>query len=101
MSAAEALRMAHAAGIDLSVDEDDLVLKAPSEPPSATLDMLRQHKAGVIELLRRGLQVRYCSWSAEVWKASSTSAPGSPSLMAGFCTSRPRPVPTLTASPNG
>ena len=61
--------MAHAAGVDLSVDEDDLVLDAPSEPPSAVLDMLRQHKAGVVELLRRGLRVRYCRWSAEDWRA--------------------------------
>jgi hypothetical protein len=33
MRAAEALRMAHGAGIDLSVDDDDLVLEAPSAPP--------------------------------------------------------------------
>jgi hypothetical protein len=68
MSAADALRMAHAAGVELSVDQDHLVLEAPSEPPSAVLDMLRQHKPGVVELLRRGLRVRYCSWSAEDWQ---------------------------------
>jgi hypothetical protein len=68
MSAAEALRMSYAAGIDLSVDEDDLVLQALSEPPSAVLDMLRRHKAGVVELLRRGLRVRYCRWSTEDWQ---------------------------------
>ena len=68
MTAVEALRMAHAAGVELSVDQDDLVLDAPSEPPSAVLDMLRQHKRGVVELLRRGLRVRYCSWSAEDWQ---------------------------------
>jgi hypothetical protein len=61
--------MAHAAGIDLAIDEDDLVLDAASEPPSAVLNMLRQHKAGVVELLRRGLRVRYCRWSAEEWRA--------------------------------
>ena len=69
MSAAEALRMAHAAGIDLAIDEGDLVLGAPSEPPSAVLDMLRQYKAGVVELLQRGVRVRYCRWSAEDWRA--------------------------------
>src|SRR5689334_3639999 len=68
MTAVEALRMAHAAGVELSVDQDDLVLDAPSEPPSAVLDMLRQHKRGVVELLRRELRVRYCSWSAEDWQ---------------------------------
>jgi hypothetical protein len=68
MSATEALRMAHAVGIDLSVNEDDLVLHAASEPPPAVLEMLRQHKAGVVELLRRGLRVHYCGWSAEDWQ---------------------------------
>ena len=68
MSAIEALRMAHAAGVDLSVDHDDLVLDAPSEPPSVVLDLLRQHKAGVVTLLQRGLRVRYCRWSAEDWQ---------------------------------
>ena len=61
--------MAHMAGVDLSVDQDDLVLDAPSEPPSAVLDLLRQHKAGVVTLLQRGLRVRYCRWSAEDWRA--------------------------------
>ena len=69
MSAAEALRMAHAAGIDLAIDEGDLVLGAPSEPPSAVLDLLRQYKAGIVELLQRGVRVRYCTWSAEDWRA--------------------------------
>src|SRR4051794_23035831 len=68
MSATEALRMAHAAGIDLSIDQDELVLEALSEPSTAILDTLRQHKAGVVELLRRGLRVRYCTWSAEEWR---------------------------------
>ena len=60
--------MAHAAGVALSVDHDDLVLDAPSEPPSVVLDLLRQHKAGVVTLLQRGLRVRYCRWSAEDWQ---------------------------------
>lgn len=69
MSAVEALRLAHAAGIKLSVDENDLVLEAPSEPPSDILDTLRQHKTGIVELLRRGLWVRCSKWSAEDWLA--------------------------------
>src|SRR5690242_11511317 len=69
MSAAEALRMVHAAGIDLSIDEDELVLEAYSEPPPAVLDVLQQHKAGLVTLLRRGLRVRYCTWSSEAWRA--------------------------------
>ena len=61
--------MAHATGIDPSVDGDDLVLQALSEPPPASLDMLRQHKSDVVELLRRGLRVRYCKWSVADWRA--------------------------------
>ena len=68
MSAAEALRLAHAAGVKLSVEKDDLLLDAPSEPPSAVLQMLRQHKTGVLELLRRGLRVHHCGWAAEDWQ---------------------------------
>ena len=60
--------MAHAAGIALSVDQGDLMLEAHSEPPPAVLDMLRQHKAGVVTLVQRGLRIRYCRWSAEDWR---------------------------------
>lgn len=69
MSAVEALRMAHEAGVELSIDRDELVLQALSEPPFAILDMLRQHKAGVVTLLRRGQKVQYCAWSAKKWRA--------------------------------
>ena len=69
MSAAEALRLAHAAGVKLSVEKDDLLLDAPSEPPSAVLQMLRQHKTGVLELLRRGLRVHHCGTDpVERWR---------------------------------
>ena len=34
MNAAEVLRAARAAGVQLGVDGDDLVLKAPGPPPS-------------------------------------------------------------------
>jgi len=51
MSAAEALQMAHIAGIDLSLDADEPVPEAPSEPTPDNLDMLRRHKARVVELL--------------------------------------------------
>jgi hypothetical protein len=52
VSASEALRVARAAGIDLSIDENDLVLEAASEAPYAVLDMLRQHKGDIIKLLQ-------------------------------------------------
>ena len=40
MSAAEALKAARAAGIELALDGDDLVLEAASAPPAAVLDAL-------------------------------------------------------------
>ena len=39
MSAAEALKAARAAGIELGIDGDDLVLEAAAPPPAAVLDL--------------------------------------------------------------
>jgi hypothetical protein len=64
MSAAEALQAAHVAGIRVEIDGDDLVLEAMAPPPSALLDLLSRHKAGIVELLRP----TDGSWSAEDWR---------------------------------
>ena len=45
MSVVEALKAARAAGVELALDGDDLVLKAASAPPAAVLDALSRHKA--------------------------------------------------------
>jgi hypothetical protein len=47
MSAAAALKVAQAAGIRVGIDGDDLVLEAMVPPPSALLDLLSRHKAGI------------------------------------------------------
>jgi hypothetical protein len=65
MSAAEALRTAGASGVRITLDGNDLILTAPSEPPAAVLDLLSQHKAAIVRLLRRMSRV----WSAEDWQA--------------------------------
>jgi hypothetical protein len=52
MSAIEALKTARAAGVQLGVDGDDLVLEAPTPPPSPVIDLLSRHKAEVVALLR-------------------------------------------------
>src|SRR5262245_23979643 len=65
MSPAEALRAAHAAGVTVMFDGEDLVLEAPSEPPQAVLDMLARHKLTILTLLRPGQDV----WTAEDWQA--------------------------------
>jgi len=44
MSAAEALKSARAAGVSVTIDSDDLVLRASVPPPPAVLDGLSRHK---------------------------------------------------------
>jgi len=52
MSALAILKAARAAGIELALDGEDLVLEAPSQPPRAVLDLLARHKASIVRLLR-------------------------------------------------
>jgi hypothetical protein len=65
MSAAEALRVAHAAGITVTVDGESLVLEANAEPPQLVLNVLARHKLALLALLRSGQE----GWIAEDWKA--------------------------------
>jgi hypothetical protein len=64
MSAADALRAARAAGIQLRIDGDDLMLEASASPPPAVIDLLSRHKAEVVALLRAAED----GWSAEDWQ---------------------------------
>jgi hypothetical protein len=52
MSAAEALRLAHAAGVHIEIDGDDLSLEASALPPPSVIDLLSSHKASILALLR-------------------------------------------------
>jgi hypothetical protein len=63
MTAAAALKAARAAGIELGVDGNDLVLEAAAPPPAAVVDLLALHKTGVLALLRPARD----GWSAEDW----------------------------------
>jgi hypothetical protein len=54
MSPVEALEAARTAGIQISVDGDDLVLESATEPPVAVVDLLTEHKAGILNILRSG-----------------------------------------------
>jgi hypothetical protein len=65
MSAAEALKAARAAGIELGVDGETLTLQAAVAPPVTVLEALSRHKAGVMALLRASND----GWSAEEWRA--------------------------------
>jgi hypothetical protein len=64
VSAAEALKAARAAGIELGLDGDDLLLEAPTAPPAAVLDLLLRHKAAIVSRLRLGVN----GWSVEDWQ---------------------------------
>ena len=66
MTAAEALRAARAAGVDIRLDGDDLVLEAPSPPSESVLDALSRNKTEIVALLRRGNDCR----SPEDWQIS-------------------------------
>jgi hypothetical protein len=54
VSAADALKAARTAGVEVHVDGDDLVLEAAAPLPSAILDLLLLHKPDIVMLLRPG-----------------------------------------------
>ena len=64
MSAAEALTQARAAGIQVRIDGEALVLDASAPPPAEVLDLLARHKADIVTLLRPGND----GWSGEDWR---------------------------------
>ena len=52
MNAGEALKAAHAAGVQIEINGNTLVLKAAVPPPAAVHAALSQHKTEIIALLR-------------------------------------------------
>src|SRR6516162_7638007 len=80
MSAAEALKAARAVGIHLEVDGDALVLEASAPPPSAIVEVLSQHKAEIVALLRPGRD----GWSAEDWQAYFDERAGNAEIDGGL-----------------
>ena len=64
MSAAEALKQARAAGIQVRIDGEALALEASAPPPAEVLDLLVRHKADIVTLLRPGSD----GWSGEDWR---------------------------------
>ncbi|MBM3567327.1 MAG: hypothetical protein FJX46_01075 [Alphaproteobacteria bacterium] len=83
MSATAILRTARAAGLDLRVDGDGLVLQAHAPPPPEILDALASNKQEIIDLLRPGRD----GWSAEDWQAHFDERAG----VAEFDGGLPRP----------
>jgi hypothetical protein len=52
VNAAEVIKEAEAAGVRIAIEGDGLLLEATAPPPKATLDLITQHKAEIITLLR-------------------------------------------------
>jgi len=52
MNAAEALKVARAAGVEVTAEGDDLVWTACDDPPKRVLAALAEHKAKLLALLR-------------------------------------------------
>jgi hypothetical protein len=52
MSAVEALSIARAAGIELTLDGNNLLVAAASEPQSSIIEELRRYKPEIVELLQ-------------------------------------------------
>jgi hypothetical protein len=65
MSAATAVMEARAAGIQLRVEGDDLLMEAAAPPPPAVLELLARHKPAIVLWLRPGAD----GWSAADWHA--------------------------------
>jgi hypothetical protein len=66
VSAAEALKAAHDAGVSVAIDGDDLLLQASAPPPPVVLDALSRHKAAIVALLRPPSRVLRAEWTAGV-----------------------------------
>jgi hypothetical protein len=64
VSAAKALKAARAAGAELRLDGDDLVLEAAAPPPPVILNLFARHKSEIVALLRQGRN----GWSREDWQ---------------------------------
>jgi hypothetical protein len=64
VSAVEALRVAHAAGVTVTVEGESLVLEALAQPPDPVLPALSLNKGAIVALLRQ----RQHEWRAEQWR---------------------------------
>ena len=65
MTAVEALNAARAAGVDLRVDGNSLILEAAAPPPAEVVDLLSRYKPALVALLRPGTN----DWTADDWQA--------------------------------
>jgi hypothetical protein len=62
MNAAEVIKEAAAAGIQIAIEGDGLLLEATEQPPKAIIELITQHKPEIINLLRSGPAEARVSW---------------------------------------
>ena len=55
MNAAEVIKEAAVAGIQIAIEGDGLSLEATAKPPKAIIELITQHKLEIINLLRSSL----------------------------------------------
>jgi hypothetical protein len=65
VSAAEILKAARAAGVEVRIEGNELVLEAIAAPPAEIVEQLAHHKSSILVLLRPGRD----GWSTEDWLA--------------------------------
>jgi hypothetical protein len=54
VNAAEVIKEAAAAGVQIAIEGDGLSLEATAKPPKAIIELIAQHKPEIINLLRSG-----------------------------------------------
>jgi hypothetical protein len=62
VNAAEIIKEAAAAGVQIAIKGEGLCLEATAEPPKAIIELIAQHKAEIFNLLRSGAAEAPVSW---------------------------------------
>lgn len=62
MNAGEVIKEAAAAGVQIAIEGEGLCLEATAEPPHAIIELIAQHKAEIINLLRSGPAEAPVTW---------------------------------------
>jgi hypothetical protein len=62
VNAGEVIKEAAAAGVQIAIKGEGLCLEATAEPPKAIIELIAQHKAEIINLLRSGPAEAPVSW---------------------------------------
>ena len=70
-AAVEALQLAHECGVRVKADGADLILDAVSPPPAKVIDVLRHHKAEIVDLLASSDDPQIATTAISGWDAET------------------------------